>query len=123
MMGVGNLDSRFAYVRRVFQYLIAEFGMLFHQLHFGIGQLVDLVENVGWDACLADIMQQGTKPQFVQIILTEPQMPPEQYRQYAHIDGVLYGIFITILELRKPNQRVLILHDTIDDTRGEITSL
>src|SRR3990167_4264146 len=90
---------------------MADHCVLLHHLEFFLGELPRLVENLGGNAHLADIVQQSAEAEQLQFLLRHMEMAPECDGKDADIQAVFGRIFVLVFDPAHPEHRFRIAQD------------
>ena len=90
-----------------------------HDLEFGVGQLVGLVQDFGRRAHLADVVHQRGQTQLAQRRAVDAERPRLRHGQHRDVDHVRERVVVVVLQRRQGDQRGAIrrhrLRERIDE--------
>lgn len=108
----GDVQRRFVQlIRGLLEQLVARDRVPLHHRKFRFRQASRLVENHFGNAHLADVVQQSAQAEQMQVALLHAQMATEGNGEHADVETMLGGVFVAVLDLGHPQQRLGIGED------------
>ena len=91
-----------------------EFDMAAHMVAFAAREASRLLDDVGRQVDVTDILQQSTKAERVQVIRRQAEVAAEGHQVHRGVQRVVVGQVVGLLEFGQPEQGIGIADDALD---------